>query len=198
MSFELTIDNIKRSYLTLGFISVNILVFLIVNLILGDDILSILTQYNYNISQGRELWTLITSFFVHANFLHLFNNVVGLLIFGSTAEIYYSKWQYLMIYFLSGLMGSIFTFLLSPINSGGLGASGVVYGLMGSVLVLVQKENRRMYYYAVFYIIYSIAYSFMPGIGTWAHIFGLITGFGIGFVIKKLKARKITQSREYY
>jgi len=198
MSFELTLDNIKKSYLTLGFIFVNIVVFIVVNLILGEEILLLLAQNNLSISQGRELWSLITSFFVHANFIHLFNNILGLLIFGSTAEKYYSKWQYLMIYFLSGLMGSIFTFLLSPINSGGLGASGVVYGLMGSVLVLVQKENRSMYYYAVFYIIYSIAYSFIPGIGIWAHIFGLITGFGIGFIIKKLKARKITQSREYY
>jgi len=198
MSFELTLDNIKRSYLTLGFISVNILVFLIVNLILGDDILSMLTQYNYNISQGRELWTLITSFFVHANFLHLFNNLIGLLIFGSTAEKYYSKWQYLMIYFISGLVGSIFSFLLSPIYSYGLGASGVVFGLMGAVIILVPKENKRLYFYSLFYLIYSIAYSFRPGIGTWAHIFGLIAGFGIGFIIKKMRVRKLTKSRDNY
>jgi len=198
MSFELTIDNIKRSYLTLGFIIVNILVFLIVNLILGDNVLYILAQDNLSISQGRELWTLITSFFVHANFLHLFNNILGLLIFGSTAEKYYTKWQYIMIYFLSGLIGSVFSFLLSTIYSYSLGASGVVYGLMGAVLVLVPKEDRRLYFYSLFYIIYSVVYSFAPGIGTWAHIFGLITGFGIGFIIKKLRARKIRQSRDYY
>ena len=198
MSFELTIDNIKRSYLTLGFIIINILVFIIVNLILGEEILFLLAQNNLSISQGRELWSLITSFFVHANFMHLFNNVLGLLIFGSTAEKYYSKWQYLMIYFISGLMGSVFSFLLSPIYSGGLGASGVVYGLMGAVLVLVPKENKRMYYYSLFYLIYSIVYSFTPGIGTWAHIFGLISGFGIGFIIKKTRARKLKQSRDNF
>ena len=63
MSFELTLDNIKKSYLTLGFIIVNILVFIIVNLILGEEILLLLAQNNLSISQGRELWTLITSFF---------------------------------------------------------------------------------------------------------------------------------------
>ncbi|QEE17113.1 rhomboid family intramembrane serine protease [Promethearchaeum syntrophicum] len=198
MSFELTLDNIKRSYLTLGFISVNFLVFLIVNLILGDDVLYLLAQNNNNISQGRELWTLITSFFVHANFLHLFNNILGLLIFGSTAEKFYSKWQYLMIYFLSGLMGSIFSFLLSRYEGYGLGASGVVFGLMGAVMVLVPKEDRRVYLYSIFYIIYSIIYSFAPGIGTWAHIFGLITGIGIGIIIKKKKPRKVKQSRDFY
>ena len=62
---------------------------------------------------------------------------------------------------------------------------------MGAVLVLVPKEDRRLYFYSLFYIIYSVVYSFAPGIGTWAHIFGLITGFGIGFIIKKLRARKI-------
>ncbi len=198
MSFELTLDNIKRSYLTLGFISVNIIIFIVINLILGEEVLFLLAQNNLSISQGRELWSLITSFFVHANFMHLFNNVLGLLIFGSTAEKYYSKWQYLMIYFISGLMGSVFSFLLSPIYSGGLGASGVVYGLMGAVLVLVPKENKRMYYYSLFYLIYSIVYSFTPGIGTWAHIFGLITGFGIGFIIKKTRARKLKQSRDNF
>ena len=198
MSFELTIDNIKRSYLTLGFIVVNILFFIVVNLILGEDILYLLTQKNFNISQGRELWTLITSFFVHANFMHLFNNILGLLIFGSTAEKYYSKWQYLMIYFISGLSGSFFSFILSPINSGGLGASGVVYGLMGAVLILVPKENRRLYLYSAIYVIYSIIYSFTPGIGTWAHIFGLIAGFGIGFIIKKIRVRKLKQLRDNY
>lgn len=198
MSFELTIDNIKRSYLTLGFILVNILFFIVVNLILGEDILSLLAQNNFNISQGRELWSLITSFFVHANFIHLFNNILGLLIFGSTVEKYYSKWQYLMIYFISGLMGSIFSFLLSPINSGGLGASGVVYGLMGAVLVLVPKENKRLYFYSAFYLIYSIIYSFTPGIGTWAHIFGLIAGFGIGFTIKKIRARRLKRSEKNF
>jgi len=198
MSFELTIDNIKRSYLTLGFIIVNILVFLVVNLILGEDTLLLLAQDNLEISQDRELWTLITSFFVHSNFIHLFNNIIGLLIFGSTAEKFYSKWQYLMIYFISGLMGSVFSFLLSPINSYGLGASGVVYGLMGAVLVLVPKENKRLYFLSLFYLIYSIVYSFRPGIGTWAHIFGLIAGFGIGFIIKKIRVRKLKQSRDNF
>ncbi|MHA1647975.1 MAG: rhomboid family intramembrane serine protease [Promethearchaeota archaeon] len=198
MSFELTLKNIKRSYLTIGFVSVNIIIFIVVNLILGEEILSMLTQHNLNISQGQDLWTLITSFFVHANFMHLFNNILGLLIFGSTAEKYYSKWQYLLIYFISGLMGSVFSFLLSPINSGGLGASGVVYGLMGAVLILVPKENRRLYLYSAFYVIYSIIYSFTPGIGTWAHVFGLISGFGIGYIIKKIHARKLKQSRDNF
>jgi len=198
MSFELTLDNIKKSYLTLGFIVVNIVVFIVVNLILGEEILLLLAQNNLSISQGRELWTLITSFFVHANFGHLFNNLLGLLIFGATAEKYYSKWQYLMIYFISGLVGSVFSFLLSPIYSYGLGASGVVYGLMGAVIILVPKENRRVYLYSIFYIVYSIIYSFQPGIGTWAHIFGLISGIVIGFIIKKIRVRKLKRSRDNY
>ncbi len=196
MSFELTLENIKRSYLTIGFISANIIIFIVVDLLLGDEILFLLAQYNLSISQGRELWSLITSFFVHANFIHLFNNVIGLLIFGSTAEKYYSKWQYLMIYLISGFIGSVFSYLLSPINVYGLGASGVVYGLMGAVIILVPKENRRLYLYCAIYVIYSIVYSFTPGIGTWAHIFGLITGFGIGFIIKKIRVRKLKQSRD--
>ena len=128
MSFELTLDNIKRSYLTIGFVSVNIIIFIVVNLILGDEILYLLSQYNLSISQGRELWSLITSNYVHMDFIHLFNNVVGLLIYGSMAEKYYSKWQYLMIYIISGFVGSVFSYLLSPLYIYGLGASGVVYG----------------------------------------------------------------------
>jgi len=198
MSFELTLDNIKRSYLTLGFISVNIIIFIVVNIFLGEEILFLLSQYNLSISQGRELWSLITSNYVHLDFIHLFNNMIGILIYGSMAEKFYSKWQYLMIYFLSGFIGSVFSYLLSPLYIYGLGASGVVYGLMGAVLILVPKENKRIYYYSLFFLIYNIAYSFTPGIGTWAHIFGLIAGFGIGFIIKKIRVRKLRQSRDNY
>ncbi len=198
MSFELTLDNMKHSYLTIGFVSVNILVFIVVNLFLDDEILYLLAQNNLNISQGRELWSLITSFFVHANFIHLFNNILGLLIYGSMAEKFYSKLQFLIIYFFSGLVGSFFSFLLSPIYSSGLGASGVVYGLMGAVIILVPKENRTTFYFSLFYLTYSIIYSFLPGIGTWAHLFGFGFGFIFGFIVKKMRTRKLKQSRDYY
>jgi len=198
MSFELTLDNIKHSYLTLGFIIVNSLVFIVVNIILGSNAIYFLAHSNLRISEGKELWTLITSFFVHANIVHLFNNLLGLLIFGATAEKYYRKWQYLLIYFSSGLIGSIFSFLFSPKNTYGLGASGVVFGLMGAVIILVPKENKVLYLYSAIYLIYSIVYSFLPGIGTWAHIFGLITGYTIGIIIKKIRERKLKNLQNYY
>ncbi|WP_371804948.1 rhomboid family intramembrane serine protease [Candidatus Lokiarchaeum ossiferum] len=163
----------------------NTFLFLLLNilldLVLGMDSVLFFAQKNYLIREGRTLWTLFTSMFMHAGPQHLLNNVIALLIFGTTMEKMFTKRQYLITYFFSGLIGSLFSFLLLPSDSIGLGASGAIYGLMGVVIVFIPKNNL----FVIFYMVYFLISSFFIGPSNWAHIFGFITGLCIAFWLKK-------------
>lgn len=73
-------------------------------------------------------WTLITYMFLHAGFSHIFFNMLALYFFGQPVEVRLGARQFLWLYFLSGLMGAVFSFL--PPQAPVIGASAAVYGVM--------------------------------------------------------------------
>ena len=79
-------ENLKDAKITIGLIIVNILCFLIFNIILPAQYLLMLVQINRNIIVDYELWRLITPLFLHGNELHLLSNLFALLLFGATVE----------------------------------------------------------------------------------------------------------------
>ncbi len=195
ISFELTLEDIKQSHLTLTLIGINVFIFFIFNIILEDPV--ILAQENYKIMNGEKLWSLFTSILVHLNFTHLFSNILGLLVFGSVIEKFYSRSQFLTIYITSGIVGSIFSYLLNSPGTTGMGASGAIFGIMACVFLKIPKEDKFVYIYGIIYIGFAIGSS--PE--NWAHIFGLFCGFLIGFIIKfidKKKKDKNHSTRKYY
>jgi rhomboid protease GluP len=125
--------------------------------------------------------------------MHLFSNMIALLLFGATIEtnINITRLQYLIIYFFSGLIGSIFSLLLIPIDIISLGASGAIFGLIGVAFIIVATDYRPLLFLALFYLGFFILTSFSPGINYWAHLFGLLGGllFGYLFYIRKRKIK---------
>ncbi|MFX1314154.1 MAG: rhomboid family intramembrane serine protease [Promethearchaeota archaeon] len=186
-------ENLKDAKITLILIFLNIGNFFIFNLVLPKEYILNFVQINRNIIYEFQYWRLITSIFLHADLLHLFSNMIALLLFGATIENnqYVSKLEFTLIYFISGLIGNLFTLILLPIDAVSLGASGAIFGLIGSAFVIVATENRTLLPIAILYITYYIFASFSPEINIWAHIFGLISGIVIGYIIyshrKKLK-----------
>ena len=74
-------------------------------------------------------WTPITYMFLHANFFHLFFNMLGLFFFGSRLENRLGSRHFLLLYLLSGLGGAALSFLFAP-QSAVVGASGAVFGVL--------------------------------------------------------------------
>ena len=72
-------------------------------------------------------WTLITYMFLHGGLGHLFFNMLGLFFFGPRLEDQLGGRQFLWLYFISGLMGAVLSFVFSP--SGIIGASAAVFGV---------------------------------------------------------------------
>ncbi|MFX1389179.1 MAG: rhomboid family intramembrane serine protease [Promethearchaeota archaeon] len=179
----LDVDNLKNARITLSLVFINIMAFFLFNLALPDSIY-FLVQINRNIIEDYELWRLLTSMFIHGDLIHLFSNMFGLFLFGVTVEINknISKYQYLIIYFVSGLIGNLFTLILFPLNSISLGASGAIFGLLGVSFIIIATDYRPLLFFSLFYIIFFIALSFTPGINYWAHLFGLLGGIIFGYL----------------
>ncbi len=102
---------------------------------------------------GKNLWTIITSMFIHAGFTHLFVNMFSLFFIGKFAEKLVGKKRFLLIYFASGIFAGLFFAVLSGLFGvgfigakifgnpliPGVGASGAIFGLVGVLAVLTPR-----------------------------------------------------------
>ena len=182
----LEVTSLKDAKITLLLIFINIFCYITFNLILTEDFI-LLVQINRNIIEDHEIWRIFTPIFLHIDIIHLFSNMIGLLLFGATIENsrVYSKIEYIFIYFLSGLIGNLFSLVLLPLDSISLGASGAIFGLIGAVLVLMVTEDRSLLFLALLYVLFFIASSLAPDINLWAHLFGLLGGVFLGYIFKQ-------------
>lgn len=84
-------------------------------------------------SNLSSLFPFITSMFLHGGWLHILSNMWFLWIFGDNVEGHLGHIPYLLLYLVSGLVGGIAQFLISPnSNIPMLGASGAVAGALGA------------------------------------------------------------------
>jgi rhomboid protease GluP len=184
--FFLTIKSIKESRLTLSILTINIILFFIVNISNYSEIFYLMILINENVINRLEVWRLFTSMFIHADYTHLLSNMFGLILFGSYVEQVFQKSHYLLIYFVSGLIGNFFTLLLFPLYTISYGASGAIFGLIGaSFITILYERDKILLYIAIFYVLYFILASFAPHINLWAHLFGLLTGLLISYIVVK-------------
>lgn len=105
-----------RLSVTNWIILINILVF-IINIIL-TPIFGIDTIVNYFALQpssffGGNIWTVFTSMFMHANFTHLFVNMISLFFLGNFVERIVGKKRFLWFYLLAGIFAGIFHSVLA-------------------------------------------------------------------------------------
>ncbi len=141
---------------------------------LGGDFVNLNLSVAYPFVQFNPLvwegwvWMLFTAMFLHANPLHLFGNVMFLLLFGVALEEQVSKARWLIIYLASGLTGNLAFLFLGPFlgQELGLGASGAIYGLLGAA------GGIR----GAFLVILVAGLNIFSGGGTLAHLGGLLTG----------------------
>ena len=156
--------------------------------------------YGPFITKYHEYYRLITGCFIHANIFHLLFNCYALYIIGSQIESFYGKAKYIIIYFLSALSGSLLSVAINN-NAVSIGASGAIFGLMGSLVYF--GYHYRVYLGSVIrsqiipIIILNllIGFAFSNQIDNFAHIGGLIGGFlismGVGVKYKSTKSEII-------
>jgi len=129
--------------LTTQLIIVNIFFFIVFSILIafnGEFIKYIALQPSA-IANGQNLWTILTSIFMHAGIFHLFFNMFSLFFVGRFLEKLIGKKRFFWVYIISGLIGSLFFVLGGLIfggpNVAGVGASGAIFGILGVLAVLV-------------------------------------------------------------
>lgn len=129
--------------------------------------------------QDGEVWRLFTSTFIHIGIIHLIFNLYALWALGPLTEEGLGHRKFLVIYILSGLGGSIASFLFSPALSAG--ASGAIFGLLGALLYYSYKRpalwKSGLGMNLVIVILVNFGFGLVqPGIDNFAHLGGFITG----------------------
>ncbi|MFF9849280.1 rhomboid family intramembrane serine protease [Streptomyces litmocidini] len=134
------------------------------------------------VSDG-EWYRLLTSAFLHQEIPHFLFNMMGLWVIGGIVEPELGRLRYAALCLLAGLSGSALAYLLSPQNQFSLGASGVVYGLIGAWAVLARRRRQDMRP-VVLFVALSLLFTFTrPGISWQAHVGGLVAGALVAYAM---------------
>ncbi len=189
-------NSLKNSKISLTLIIINIFCFIGFNLIFPYEFMLLFVQINILVIEQLEVWRLITAMFLHADVMHLFFNMVALLLFGVAVENSFSKLEFIIVYFLSGLIGNLFSLILLPPYSISLGASGGIFGLIGAAFVIIAlSRERALLFLGLGYVAFFVLSSIGPGINLWAHLFGLIGGILFGYLFSQERRKK---NYDYY
>jgi len=165
------------------------------------------------ILKGEQLYTLVTSIFMHATWIHLLGNMLYLFVFGNNVEDVLGHAGYLAFYLVCGLAAAlthILSVLYAPtINSltgltlssdlteGLIGASGAIAGVLGAYLVLYPKAYILTIVLVVilpipavvflgFWFVLQwlyIVFNMSTEVAYFAHIGGFITGVVLALAI---------------
>ena len=142
-----------------------------------------------------QWYRLLTAAFLHANIEHIFFNMVILAIVGSPVEAEVGKVRFLVIYLISAFGGSVASYLLSNANVLGLGASGAIFGVMGSYFVLARRRGWDVATIAALIVI-ELAIGFGSSTIDWrAHLGGVITGAVVTLGLTRSTSLRRTPTR---
>ncbi|MDP9239981.1 MAG: rhomboid family intramembrane serine protease [Actinomycetota bacterium] len=145
-----------------------------------------------------ELPDIFTAPFLHAGFGHLAANSVPVAVLGFLAALR-GLGRFLAVSAVIIVVSGLGVWLTSPVNTVTIGASGLVFGYLGYVLVrgFVDRRSSDIVIGLVVAIVYgSVLLGVLPGqrgISWQGHLFGLIGGVLAAWLFR---TRRLRQSRE--
>lgn len=139
-------------------------------------------------------WQLLTYGFLHGGIGHIFFNMLGLWMFGSQIENLMGS-QRFIIYYLTCVIGAGIVQLLVGYGSGEIyptvGASGGIFGILlayglsfpnRTVLLLIPPIPMKAKYFVILFGLLSLFMGISgagPGVAHFAHLGGMLFGFGL-------------------
>jgi membrane associated rhomboid family serine protease len=143
----------------------------------------------YDVSVSHQYWRLITSGFLHENFLHIGFNMYLLYLLGMMLEPAIGSVRFAAVYFTALLVGSFGVLLATAAPS--LGASGAVFGLMGAMVVELRARRLSVMESGIGgLIVINLILSFsLANISVGAHVGGLIGGALAGLALRAMGDR---------
>ncbi|MFA7707508.1 MAG: rhomboid family intramembrane serine protease [Candidatus Pacearchaeota archaeon] len=219
-------EKLSRKYsITAWLIIINVLVFIIASLLISifndDKIFSFLAIQPTAFFNGI-VWTLITSMFMHANFTHLFVNMVSLFFIGNFIESLIGRKRFFWLYLISGIFAGLFFVFLSYFfgttelgarifgnpNIYAVGASGAIFALAGLLAILTPKLRVYVFFIIPMQMWFAMVvllggfwlasfYGNLP-IGNTAHLGGLLVGVAYAIYLRKKYPEKTSRLAKYF
>jgi len=207
MFFPIGDDNIKgghRPIFSYSLILINVVIFGY-EMQLGGGLNAFVRTYGAipsEIMQGADLYTLLTSTFLHGGIMHLLGNMLFLWIFADNIEAVIGNMRFLIFYLLGGLVAHAAHIAYDPSSMvPTVGASGAIAAVMGAYLVMFPRSRVRVLFLifpfhipAFIFLGLWIYFQLESGIGSlqmrgeqiggvayWAHIGGFVFGVLYGF-----------------
>jgi len=144
------------------------------------------------LSLGAQPWRILTSNYVHVGIIHLGFNMWCLWNLGQLAERILGRLNFVVLYTICGLAGSLASLWWHPMVVGA-GASGAIFGLAGASIAAfylghlpipkaaMQATMRSL----LTFVGYNLLFGLTPGIDNSAHIGGLVAGVVMGGALSK-------------
>jgi membrane associated rhomboid family serine protease len=129
-----------------------------------------------------QYYRLLTSGFLHTGITHIAFNMIALYFTGPALERALGHTRFLTLYLLSLIGGSVLVYLLTPVGTPTLGASGAIFGLFGASFVLAKKLQFDIRGIVMLIVINLVITFVVPGISWQGHIGGLVTGCAVAAV----------------
>ena len=165
----------------------------------GFDDYSFLDKFKFQVNRilGGEKIRMLTSGFLHVDWMHLILNMYVLYMFGGFITSRLGVFSFLIIYFGSLLAGSMYSLSYhkdEPYYSA-VGASGAVSGIVYSTILIYPGMSLYLFFFpipipgyifAIGYLLYSI-YGMkkqLGNIGHAAHLGGAIGGFALTLLLR--------------
>ena len=210
-------DRLINSYTSI-IILINVIAFVIYQLALNFTS-DFLILYNFalipqRIIESYNIWTIITSLFMHTIPMHLLFNMLTLFFIGKFVEPLIGRKRFLILFLGSGIFAAISHVIITLIGGGdsiyipALGASGAIMGLLGILAILTPKQKVLLFFVVPMPIwglgvILLLGVIFNPSIGGVlighvAHFAGFIFGVGYGLYLKKKYPRKTKMIARYF
>jgi len=187
----------SRFNLTPWFIASNVLVFVFmawkgVSPIFpsAEDLFHLGANYGPATVGAGEWWRLVTSNWLHGGILHIAMNMWCLWVLGRECEFFYSTFDFISLYFLAGISSALLSVAVHPMGLS-VGASGVVFGLAGVIIMTVNQRGVKRFMppdvrksitnstlrFAGINLLIGAA---LPVVDNAGHIGGLLAGLALG------------------
>ncbi len=184
---------------------VNIVVFIVnglVDMALPAAVPGQITWFGETFGLSRQtvlpkIWQVVTYMFLHGSFMHLLFNMLILYFMGSEVERELGTRNFLIVYFVSGVLGGLGWLVLAEPHQVCIGASGAIFGLMGAFVALFPNRYITVLLFFILpitmraWVLVSILATLdflgmtlgfgRSGIAHAAHLGGLVAGYAFAY-----------------
>lgn len=190
----------KKPVITYSLIAINLIIYLLMTFPRLYSTFMYFGANNYVYVQFGGFYRLFTSMFLHANLYHIAFNMYALYIIGPQVEKYFGRLKFILIYLISGILGSLFSCVFMESTSLSIGASGAIFGLFGSLAYFTYKYRATLNNFLRSSILPTIFINLilgflLPNVDVSAHVGGLIGGVLTSLIVgvedKKRKTDQI-------